>query len=170
MELISKKIVIISFLLPVVGYRWQKRTTVYPKENFSVVQGKLSDGKPFIGSVNMAYQSYTEKGNYPWCLEISIALNSSGVYENGLPRQSESNIVNKFESKLLEYLKEVATVHYVAHIYNDNFLDTYMYLDNPEQANNYLKQVVNNEGITRPFSYKISKDSEWLTVQRLLRQ
>jgi len=169
MELISKKIIFISLLLPVFGYRWQKRSAVYPKGNFSIVQGKLSDGKPFIGSVNMAYKGYAEKVNYPWCLEISIALDSGGVYENGLPRQSESNIVNEFDDRLLEHLKEVATVHYIAHIYNDNFLDIYMYLDEPEQANAYLKQEVNKEGVTRPFSYRISKDNEWKTVQRLFR-
>jgi len=169
MELISKKLIFINFRLPVLGYRLQKRTAVYPKKSFSVVQGKLSDGKPFIGSVNMAYKNYAEKGNYPWCLEISIALNLSDVYENGLPRQKESNIVNRFEDKLLEHLKKVATMHYVAHMYNDGFLDIYMYLDEPEQANGYLKREINKDGVTRPFSYRISKDNEWLTVQRLFR-
>ncbi|MGN6178814.1 MAG: DUF695 domain-containing protein [Mucilaginibacter sp.] len=169
MELISKKITFISFLLPVLGYGWQKKMTVYPKKKISVVQGKLIDGKPFMGSVNMAYKNYAKKNNYPLCLEISIALNSTSVYENGLPHQSELNIVNSFGGKLLQDIKKVAIVHPIAHIYNDNFLDIYMYLNKPEQVNGYLKQEINKAGVTRPFSYKISKDSEWLTVQRLFR-
>ena len=162
-------IIIASFLTSVFGCKGQNRTPVYPKESFSVVKGELANGKPLIGSINMAYKNYDKKSDYPWCLELNIALNLDGVYENGLPHQDESDVANKFEDQLIENLKKVATIHYIGHMYNDSFLDIYIYLDNPETANDYLKQEVNKAGITRSFSYKIKKDTDWLTVQKLFR-
>jgi hypothetical protein len=102
-------------------------------------------------------------------LELNIALNLDSVYENGLPHQNESDVANKFEDELVENLKKVTTIHYIGHMYNDSFLDIYIYLDDPERANDYLKQEVNKAGVTRPFSYKIKKDPDWLTVQKLFR-
>jgi hypothetical protein len=147
----------------------QNKVSIYPKESFTVIQGQLSNGKPLVGSINMAYKDYARKRDYPWCLKINIALNLDGVYKNGLPLQSESTIVDKFEDELVENLKKVAVVHYIGHIYNDSFLDVYIYLDNPERANEYLKKEVNKKGITRPFSYKIEKDPEWTTARLLLK-
>jgi len=169
MRSISKMIIIASCFSSVFGCKGQNKTPIYPKESFSVIKGELSSGKPLMGSINMAYKNYDKKSDYPWCLELNIALNLDSVYENGLPHQNESDVANKFEDELVENLKKVTTIHYIGHMYNDSFLDIYIYLDDPERANDYLKQEVNKAGVTRPFSYKIKKDPDWLTVQKLFR-
>jgi Family of unknown function (DUF695) len=164
-KLIFKTIIASSLLSSVFGCKDQNKIPIYPKES----KGELNNGKPLIGSINMSYKDYDKKKDYPWCLEINMALNLDSLYENGLPHQNESDVANKFEDELVENLKKVATIHYIGHLYNDSFLDIYIYLDDADRANNYLKQEVNKDGVIRPFSYKIKKDPDWLTVQGLFR-
>src|SRR5271165_6614679 len=93
-------ILIMSILFStLLGFKSQNKSSIYPPENFSVVEASLSNGKPVVGSINMAYQDYAAKAKYPWCLTINMALDLKNVTENGLPLKSESDIANKFEDE-----------------------------------------------------------------------
>jgi hypothetical protein len=140
-----------------------KSNDIFPKESFSIVQATL-DNKPVIGSFNMAYKNYDKKEKYPWCLTISIALDLTNLFENGLPKDNESAIANKLEYELISETKKLATAHYIGHLYNDTFLDVYVYLDDPEKVHQYLQTQINKEGLTRGFRYEIKEDPKWTTV------
>jgi hypothetical protein len=60
-------------------------------------------------------------------------------------------------------------VPYIGHLYNDSFLDIYIYLDDPKKVAAYLQSQVDKKGITRGFGYKIEQDPNWSTVQDLLK-
>ena len=105
---------------------------IYPKDSFCVVQTTLDD-KPVIGSFNRAYKNYEGKANYPWCLTISITLDPANLYEYGLPKDIESAIANKLEDELVTEIRKLTTAHYIGHLFNDTFLDIYLYLDDPEK-------------------------------------
>jgi hypothetical protein len=98
-----------------------------------------------------------------------MALNLTGVTSNGLPLKSESDIANKFEDELLKEIGKLTIAQYVGHLYNDTFLDIYVYLDNPEKVNQYLQAQVNKKGVTRPFRYEIVKDPNWTSVSPFLK-
>jgi len=147
----------------------QNKSSIFPPEKFSVVEAKLQNGKPVVGSMNMAYKNYDKKAQYSWCLVINIALELKNVSPNGLPVKAESDIVNKFEDQLLDEIKKLTTAHYIGHLYNDSFLDIYIYLDDPKKVATYLQSQVNKKGITRGFAYKIEQDPDWSTVQHLLK-
>lgn len=151
------------------GFKSKNQNSVYPPEKFSVVEAKLSNGKPVVGSINMGYKSYTHKEQYPWCLTLNIALDLNGVYKNGLPLKSESDIANKFEDELINSIRKITTAHYICHLYNDTFFDVYIYLDHPEKVNEYLKNEVNKPGLIRGFAYKIERDPNWTTVDGFLK-
>jgi hypothetical protein len=163
-------VVVAGFLSFIFGDKNQNQTGVYPPENFSVIQAHLENGKPVIGSINMAYKNYVNKARYPWCITINIALDLKNVTKDGLPIKSESDIANKFEDKLLKDMGKITTVHYIGHLYNDSFLDIYAYTDNPEKINEYLKIEVNKEGPTfRPFRYELKQDPNWNEVRPFLK-
>ncbi|SDT42273.1 Family of unknown function [Mucilaginibacter mallensis] len=162
-------VIMAGFLSLIFGDKSQNKQAVYPPEKFSVVQAKLSNGKPVVGSINMAYKNYPMAAKYPWCLTINMALDLKNVRKDGLPLQSESDIANKFEDQLIKEISKLATVHYIGHLYNDTFLDIYAYLDNPEKVNQYLQKEVNKEGVTRGFRYEIKQDPKWSVVQPFLR-
>ena len=140
-----------------------KSNDVYPKDSFCVVQTTLDDN-PVIGSFNREYKNYKGKVNYPWCLTISIALDPANLYEYGLPKDNESAIANKLEDELVTEIEKLTTAHYIGHLYNDTFLDIYVYLDDPEKVQQYLQTQINKEDLIRGFKYEINKDPKWTTI------
>lgn len=91
------------------------------------------------------------------------------MYENGFPKEKESAIANRLEKELLSEIQKIATAHYIGHIFNDTFLDVYIFLDNPEKVHEYLQTEINKEGLVRGFGYGINEDPKWKTVEGLLK-
>lgn len=141
---------------------------IFPQESFSVVEAKI-DGKHVIGSFNMAYKNYNKKLKYPWCLKISIGLELDNLYENGLPKNEESAIANKLEDELVAEIQKLCTAHYIGHLFNDTFLDVYIYLDDPKKVHDYLQIQVNKKGLIRGFGYEIKEDSKWEIINPFLK-
>ena len=141
---------------------------IFPAESFSVVEATLNN-KPVIGSFNMAYKNYDKKAKYPWCLKIAIGLDLENLFDNGLPKDTESAIANKLEDELLAEIKKLATAHYIGHLFNDTFLDVYIYLDDPKKVHDYLQIQINKEGLVRGFGYEINQDPKWSTVSGFLK-
>ena len=156
------------FSIPLIS-KSQNKNNTYPPEQFAVIQAKLSNGKPIIGSVNLAYKNYSDKSKYPWCLAINIGLDLKNVTKDGLPSKSESDVANKLEDELINSIKKISTAHYIGHFYNDTFLDIYIYLDNPEKVNDFLQKEVNKKGLLREFGFRINKDTKWETVQKFFK-
>ena len=159
-----------GFLSTIFGYvpsSKSKMKDIFPPESFSVVEGKLGD-KQVIGSFNIAYKTYKQKSIYSWCLKICIALECENLYENGLPKKEESLIANKLEDELLAEIQKLTTAHYIGHLFNDSFLDIYIYLSEPERVHQYLQTQINKEGLIRGFGYEINQDLKWITVESFL--
>lgn len=160
-----------TFFLTLFGCGQKSKTenkVIFPPESFSIVEASLNN-KPVIGSFNMAYKNYDKKANYPWCLTISMALDTANLFDNGLPKDDESAIANKLETELLSEIKKLATAHYIGHLFNDTFLDIYIYLDDPEKVHQFLQAQINKEGLARGFRYEINQDPQWATVKGFLK-
>ncbi|SEN24797.1 Family of unknown function [Mucilaginibacter gossypiicola] len=162
-------IIVILLQLLILGCKAQNKHPVFPPESFSVIEAKLPDGRPVIGSVNTAYKSYGEKKSYPWSLQIQIALKQDSVMKNGLPLESEIDVANKLQDELTNEIGKVVTLHYIGHIYNDSFLDVYAYIDQPEKANEYLQKKTKAPDVKREFSYEIKQDKDWAEVAPFLK-
>lgn len=164
----------VSFLSMLFGCGGQSKkpimttSDIFPPESFSVVKGKLND-KPVVGSFNRAYKNYDKKNKYPWCLKIAIGLDLDHLFENGLPKQEESQIANKLEDELLAEVMKITTAHYIGHLFNDTFLDVYIYLDDPKKVHDFLQTQTNKPGLIRGFGYEIDNDPKWEIVKGFLK-
>jgi|GEM_PF-6129445 len=77
----------------------------YPPEKFSVVEAKLENGKPVVGSINMAYKDYEDKSKYPWCLELHIALELKNVTQTDY--QLKKNPISPINLKMSFSIRSV---------------------------------------------------------------
>ena len=164
-------IIMLTFISSLFGCFHRNKTDkieVFPKEKFVILDAIL-DNKPIVGTFNVAYKDFSKKAEYPWCLKIMIALNLENLFENDLPKDIESSIAYKLEDELLAEIQKIAVAHYIGHIFNDTFLDIYVYLDEPEKVHQYLQTQIDKEGLVRGFGYEINKDPKWLTVQAFLK-
>lgn len=159
-----------SFLSSLFGSNEPKGSAgfVYPSESFSILQADIDD-KTVIGTINQAYKNYERKGDFPWCLQVSIALSQDTLQDNGLPNEDEKNIANDTEDTLMAGIKKITTAHYVGHTYFDGYLDIFVYLANPKEVHEYLQKLVNANDLSRGFSYEINEDPEWARVRRFMR-
>ncbi|MEM6718404.1 MAG: DUF695 domain-containing protein [Bacteroidota bacterium] len=137
-----------------------------PKEEFAILEATLENGKPAIGSFNLYYKSYEDKVSYPWCLKIAIALDEAQCHENGLANPQENTIAVRMEDEFLEKIQKITSSHYIGHVFNDTFLDIYIYLDHPEKVHQWLQTQIKRKGLAREFGYEINKDATWETVQQ----
>ncbi len=147
----------------------ETKADIFPTEKFAVIQAKFK-GKPIIGSINQAYSHYNKKEESPWCLVISIGLNLDSLYSNGLPLPSESEIANSEEDELVKIIKQKTTAHYIGHVFNDTFLDVYLYLDDPKAVNAFLQTQVNKKGLKRGFGFTIENDPNWAKVKPFMKE
>jgi len=143
-------------------------SNIFPEESFAVIESNLEDGIPVVGSFNLGYKNYKLKTKYTWCLKIGIALDQDKLFENGLPLPEESQIANSMEDEFIEKISELTTAHYIGHLFNDEFLDIYWYLDKPENVNKWLQTQINKEDLKRGFGYEINPDANWETVKQFL--
>ena len=139
------------------------KSQIFPPEKYSVIQAKYK-GKVVIGSMNQAYDNYKLKVDYPWCLIISIGLNLDRLDKNGLPSGEESNIAYREEDEFVTQIKKITISHYIGHLFNDGFLDVYVYLNEPKAVNTYLQTQLNKPELKRGIGYRINKDPDWETV------
>lgn len=139
----------------------------YPEEQFSVVHAEI-DGRSVIGSVNKGYVGYAKKAQYPWRLHIGIALDENNIGEDGLGGYEENTIAYKVEDELLDGIRKTGTAHFIGHMFNDGYLDVYVYIADPEAVHQYLQQQTNREDLLRGFGYEIGKDPTWNEVAGFL--
>ncbi|MFI5196774.1 MAG: DUF695 domain-containing protein [Chitinophagales bacterium] len=142
-------------------------TSVFPVDSFSILQGE-TEGKSVMGSVNKGYKDYHRKAEFPWCLHIGIALAADNLQSSGLPKDDEIEMAYKQEDELVNKIKNIETAHYIGHLFNEGFLDVYIYLPDPKKVHDYLQSQVNKKGILRGFGYEINKDPDWDSVETFL--
>lgn len=142
---------------------------LFPEEKFFIFEAQ-SHGKPIIGTINGSYKNYLNKHSFPWRLKISIGLDLNNLLPNDLPKQEESAIAYRAEDQLLDGMRELATVHYIGHVFNDTFLDVYVYTDNPKVINDYLKKYTDSKTLKleRDFGYEMINDPNWNDVNIIL--
>jgi hypothetical protein len=158
----QKIIIMVFFLSTLFGCK-----EIQKKESFSVIESTLN-GNPVIGSFNMAYIDFNQKSEYPWCLTISIALDQKNLNPNKLPLPNETKIANDEEDQLVSKIEKIAKVKYVGHLFNDSFLDVYIYLDSPEKVHEYLQIEKDKESLIRGIAYEIKQDPNWEIVNGFL--
>lgn len=134
------------------------------KENFSVLQLTLSDGKPALGSIDYGYANFKHKKRYRYFLDISIIMDPEKLTDAGFPDVEESPVILELEDELKRRVDQVADAVYVGHLYNKGMLDVFMYLDSPDKVKEHLDIFKDGENRTRDISYEIYDDPKWREV------
>ncbi|MES2388658.1 MAG: DUF695 domain-containing protein [Bacteroidota bacterium] len=140
----------------------------YPPEFFSVFQGELNK-KPTVGSFNVGYKDYNYREAYPWCLKLAFKLDKKGLFPNDLPMQPESDSAYALESEYLVRIRSLGPAHFIGHLFNDGYIDIYVYLEKPDAVRAYLQARQNSHNSRREFEFEIVNDPEWSSVRRFLK-
>ena len=134
---------------------------IIPEEKYQIIEFNQNE-LPGIAVVNSNLKDENLKKIFNWNCSILIDLND--VTENGLPIETEFEIVSKFDDFLQENIKgdlEKPNALFFARITWNSTLQIIWKVFNPEQVNNFLNDLIEYKNYPRYFDYRIEEDENW---------
>lgn len=138
----------------------------FPEEIYVLREGQF-EGLYAVLMLNHSLKKYPYKKEYPWNLKITVDIVDQN--EQGLPTQSEADILNNFEDQIVNLLLGVCEFHFIGRTTWNGLRTLMFYLDSPEKAHEALQVLIerievmkaNNSDAMREFEYEIREDKEW---------
>jgi hypothetical protein len=131
---------------------------VIPKEVFAALQWQ-DDGKPAICAVNQALANFEPKIVFSYHLSILTEL--SEVNDNGMPTPAEHELFRQINEHFDANIKADGNALFLARITWNGTCELIYRVYDPEVANAFLMDIVENDKQVRPFSFKMEQDREW---------
>ena len=134
---------------------------IIPEEKYQIIEFNQNE-LPGIAVVNSNLKDENLIKIFNWNCSILIDLND--VTENGLPIETEFEIVSKFDDFLQENIKgdlEKPNALFFARITWNSTLQIIWKVFNPEQVNNFLNNLIEDKNYPRYFDYRIEEDENW---------
>ncbi len=131
---------------------------VIPEERFALFEWE-DEGLPAICSVNQSLANFEWKIVFAWHLSIIVELEE--LASNGMPTMSEKSVVDEIGKHFDAHLKENGNALFLARItWNGTRQFLYRVYD-PDVANAFLMDIVDNEREVRPFDFRMEQDEDW---------
>lgn len=142
-----------------------------PDENYSILDFR-QDELPGIAVVNTALRAFEPKEVFAWHLSIMVQLEE--MVENGMPSKSEVAIIDDFGDYLDEKIKgenkEKPNALFLARITWNSTRELIWRVYDPEIADEFLKDLINNGNPIRGFDYRMEEDEEWKLTEWHLKE
>ena len=139
---------------------------IFPEEKISTGKIEFEDGVGFL-IVNEAYNNYPNKKYFPWCIQITLEYKDKN--ENGLPSESEADILNKIEDDMEAFIKQSHQTHFIGRVTKRDFRDILYYVDLPNFDEKSTREFLDRMNDIRKLNFSIEKDETWSFVSGLLK-
>ncbi len=130
----------------------------FPGEDFVLAEGER-EGLPAIALINRAYKRYSFTSEYPWHVEIEIAMQDTT--DLGLPTSAEADALNALEDYLEEEMTKAGAFHQIARQTWNHVRMIDYYVEVGPAAKSLLSRLADSGSTTRPFTVKVEHDDDW---------
>ena len=134
---------------------------IFPKEKYSIFKLTINNSLA-LATINTGYNNYLNKIFYPWYVEIIIDINDKN--ENGHPTNEESEILNRLEEKITDFLKQTQTIHPIGRFTRNGERDIFYYIDKPKLDKKKTKEFFDSINAIRPMNFTLKEDKKWSHV------
>jgi hypothetical protein len=114
--------------------------------------------QPVIILVNLDYQRFAHKADFPWLLEVNV--NTLHQNRNGHPTDEEAPVLNALEDRLTTALSHATPLQFVGRATTKGHRELLYYVKDAEKANRLMTELAKGRQL-RPWEYRISKDARW---------
>jgi hypothetical protein len=135
----------------------------FPQNNFVIAKSERED-LPVFAMVNNAYRDYPYRSQFPWHIQITITMQDTT--DEGLPTDSEADVLNTLEDRLEAGLKAAAGAHFVGRHTWNNIRTLDYYVGDAGGAGQALMTAT--AAASRDFEYKIERDDGWANCAAFL--
>ena len=135
-----------------------KYRVVIPDEVFAALEWE-DEGLPAICAVNKSLANFEPKIVFSWHLSIIIDL--AELTGNGMPTPEEHDLVSQIAKRADAQLKRDGNALFLARI-TWNATRQFLYrIHDPEIANAFLREAVDDEQFARPLEFRMERDKDW---------
>lgn len=138
----------------------------YDTENdrYSILEAKLTNGKPFIAIINKTLLEWDSKASHPWLLQIEITYD--GNNHNGMPDNQTCELLNKFEDELILEIKDSEGYLNIGRQTADNSREIYFACNDFRKPSKVLNELEKKYSEKLDLTYDIYKDKYWQSYER----
>ncbi len=137
----------------------RKTAKAYPVNSISIFSTESESGKPATGWVDKGYVDYPYKKYCRFNLQFNIWLNDSDD-----PALDMGTVEDFFVDKL----KRSCVVHRVSRVATDFGMIMDLYVDRPQEAQEILGELLEDENTIVEFGCGFNDDPEWKEYERIL--
>ncbi len=133
------------------------RVTI-PDEVFAILEWS-EDDLPAICVINQALANFEPKIVFAW--HLSIIVDCAELADNGMPTSDETKILEQIGDHFDDHIKANGNALFLARItWNGTRQFLYRVYD-PQIANAFLMDVIDNQENIRPFDFQMEHDQNW---------
>ncbi|WP_286743731.1 DUF695 domain-containing protein [Roseivirga sp. UBA1976] len=133
-----------------------------PEEDYSILNFRQED-LPGVAVVNISLRDFEPKEVFAWHLSIMVELNDLG--ENGMPTKSEVDVIDNYGDFLDDRIKgedkDKPNALFLARITWNGTRELISRVYDPEIANDFLQELIEEGNQVREFDYRMENDEEW---------
>ncbi|PZR22510.1 MAG: DUF695 domain-containing protein [Flavobacterium psychrophilum] len=120
------------------------------------------NSQPIVAVMNTDLLEWNEKASYPWIMKISIAYD--GSYNNGMPNQMISGLIDSAGDKITEQLENSNDYLYIGRETGCGTRDIFFACKDFRKPSLIVDTLINQQ--TRfDINYSIYKDKYWMTFR-----
>ena len=140
----------------------KKFKVLIPEEDYSILNFRQED-LPGVAVVNISLRDFEPKEVFAWHLSIMVELNDLG--ENGMPTKSEVDVIDNYGDFLDDRIKgedkDKPNALFLARITWNGTRELIWRVYDPEIANDFLQELIEEGNQVREFDYRMENDEEW---------
>ena len=140
----------------------QEFRVLIPEENYTIVNFNQED-LPAVMVINSSLLEFEPKEVFDW--HLSLIINFETLIENGMPAQTETDLIIPFEEYIDTHLKgndkDKPNALFFGRITWNGTRELIYKIHNPKIANEVLQKIINDKTYPREFDYTINFDKNW---------
>jgi hypothetical protein len=130
---------------------------------FSILEAELESGNKLIATINTDILDWENKASHPWQLNIEIKFD--GEATNGMPDNETYELLNEFENKILEELKDIDGYLNIGRQTADSVREIYFACKDFRKPSKVLHKLTADHP-NMNIAYDIYKDKYWRSFNR----
>jgi hypothetical protein len=132
-------------------------------DSYNSLEATLNNGMPLVGIVNSALLDWDSKASHPWILTIEVKYEGN---EKGMPDKETYELMNVFEDKIMQELKDSDGYLNVGRETADSLREVYFACKDFRLPSKVLTKMQLDFKDQLNFDYKIYKDKYWRSFDR----
>jgi hypothetical protein len=129
-----------------------------PKEDYAIIEFTQNQ-QIGVATINTALKNFEHKSVFSW--HLSLIVLCEDLTDDKMPSKKEHEELKLFEEMLCKALQSNGNAIFLASITKNGYRELIWRVYQPEIANDYLLDLIENEDHPRPFDFTLDQDLAW---------